>query len=140
VRAHGALSPVGQLVAPSESPASKTNHKVQRDEVQATEVLTPRSVANDVARPTTANIRPPAEEATIRSAMRPGVTLVAKYKGREYRCDVVGQNDVLRYVLPGGRTFKSPSAAGRAITGNQVNGYRFWTVVEGPPSACPNRR
>ena len=44
---------------------------------------------------------------------------------------MVKQDDALRYVFPDGRTFKSPSAAGRAITGNQVNGYQFWSVVDG---------
>ncbi len=63
--------------------------------------------------------------------MTPGAALVATYKGGEYRCAVVEQDDALRYVFPDGRTFKSPSAAGRAITGNQVNGYQFWSVADG---------
>ena len=62
--------------------------------------------------------------------MQAGVTLVAKYKGAEYRCTVVEQDDVVVWVLADGRIFKSPSAAGRAITGTQVNGYRFWMIQQ----------
>ena len=64
------------------------------------------------------------------STMKPGVNLVAKYKGSEYTCGVVEEDGALRFVLADGRSFKSPSAAGRAITATQVNGYRFWTVVD----------
>ena len=82
---------------------------------------------------------------TTRSAIEAGQTLVAKYKGKDYTCEVVEHEGRLHYVLPGrGRAkpkvFTSPSAAGREITGSQVNGYRFWTVPEKAPSGQPARR
>ena len=58
--------------------------------------------------------------------------MVAKYKDAEYRCEVIEDNGALCFVLADGRTFKSPSAAGRAITVSEVNGNRFWSVSGGP--------
>ena len=60
-----------------------------------------------------------------------GQQLVARYKGEQHTCEVVEREGELVYVRPGGETFTSPSAAGRAVTGSNVNGYRFWSVVEG---------
>ncbi len=80
-----------------------------------------------------------------KSAIEAGQTLVARYKGRDYSCEVVEHEERLHYVLPGrGRAkpkvFASPSAAGREITGSQVNGYRFWSVPEKAPSGQAARR
>jgi hypothetical protein len=36
----------------------------------------------------------------------------------------------LRYRLNDGQTFKSPSAAGTAVTGKSCNGWAFWSVGE----------
>ena len=77
---------------------------------------------------------------TTKSAIKAGLTLGAKYKGEQYTCEVVEQDGALRFVLPDGRIFKSPSAAGRAITANQVNGYRFWTIPEKPPPGQGRRQ
>ena len=106
---------------------------MKREEVRAPELLRPRASSSDATRPQEHNLAPKrrARAAAARVAMKPGAALVATYKGGEYRCGVVEQDDALRYVLPDGRTFKSPSAAGRAITGNQVNGYQFWSVADG---------
>ena len=65
---------------------------------------------------------------TTKSAIEAGLTLVAKYKGEQYTCEVVESGERLHYVLPDGREFTSPSAAGKAITGTATNGYRFWSA------------
>ncbi len=86
-----------------------------------------------------------ADPAATKAAIKDGVTLVARYKGADYTCEVVEHDERLHYVLPGrGRAkpkvFTSPSAAGREITGSQVNGYRFWSVPEKASSGQPARR
>ena len=86
-----------------------------------------------------------ADPAATKAVIKDGVTLVARYKGTDYTCEIVEHDERLHYVLPGrGRAkpkvFTSPSAAGREITGSQVNGYRFWSVPEKPPSGQPARR
>lgn len=70
--------------------------------------------------------------------LQPGMVLVAKYKGLHYAAVVLtdgkslelpARHDRVGFATP--RTFTSPSAAAMAITGNSVNGWRFWTV-DGP--------
>ena len=134
VQAHGELSPVAQLAAPD---AAAAYDRPQHGEPPSAGLRPPRSGARHVAREAASKAQPPRGEtnvATTRGAMKPGVTLVAKYKGSEHTCEVVEEDGALRYVLPGGQTFKSPSAAGRAITASQVNGYRFWTIQEQAPT------
>ena len=86
-----------------------------------------------------------ADPAATKAAIKDGVTLVARYKRADYTCDVVEYDERLHYVLPGrGRAkpkvFTSPSAAGREVTGSQVNGYRFWSVPEKAPSGAEKRQ
>lgn len=50
-----------------------------------------------------------------------GTQFKARYKGREYEAEV--RDGALIY---NGEAFKSPSAAAIAITGNSVNGWKFW--------------
>ena len=58
-----------------------------------------------------------------------GTKLIAKYKKEEYRAEVVaGEEGKVKYRLADGREFKSPSAAGTAITGKACNGWAFWSV------------
>ena len=58
-----------------------------------------------------------------------GTKLVARYKKQPYTCEVVeGEGGKLRYRLEDGREFKSPSAAGMAITGHACDGWMFWSV------------
>jgi hypothetical protein len=58
-----------------------------------------------------------------------GTRLTAKYKKQSYACEVVeGEGGKLRYRLEDGREFKSPSAAGMAITGHACDGWVFWSV------------
>lgn len=51
-----------------------------------------------------------------------GTLLRAKYKGRHYKAAV----EQGRFCLADGKSFGSPSAAAKEITGNNVNGLRFW--------------
>jgi hypothetical protein len=41
---------------------------------------------------------------------------------------VEGEGGKLRYRLLDGREFKSPSAAGMAVTGKSCNGWAFWSL------------
>ena len=59
-----------------------------------------------------------------------GTKLWARYKGATHTADVVDVEGSLKYRLPDGREFKSPSAAGTAITEKACNGWSFWTVGE----------
>lgn len=62
--------------------------------------------------------------------LTPGQTLVARYKGTEYRCQVQQNRDgKLVFVFPDGTAHKSPSAAGSAVMGGiSCNGLRFWSL------------
>ena len=60
--------------------------------------------------------------------LKPGTTLVARYKKQDYKAEVVQTDDGVRYRL-NGSDYKSPSAAGSAIMdGNACNGWRFWSI------------
>jgi hypothetical protein len=56
--------------------------------------------------------------------------LWACYKGQVHTAEVVDVEGTLHYRLAGGQQFKSPSAAGTAITGKSCNGWAFWSVGE----------
>jgi hypothetical protein len=59
-----------------------------------------------------------------------GTKLVGKYHKQQHTCQVIqGEGDKLRYKLEDGREFKSPSAAGMAITGHACDGWVFWGVT-----------
>jgi hypothetical protein len=65
-----------------------------------------------------------------------GTTLWARYRGELHTAEVVedpllppGQT-AIRYRLADGRSFKSPSAAGTAITEKACNGWAFWSTGE----------
>ena len=62
--------------------------------------------------------------------LKPGTVLVARYKKRDHRCDVVkGEGSRVVYRLEDGQEFKSPSAAGSAVMGGVAcNGWRFWSL------------
>jgi hypothetical protein len=51
----------------------------------------------------------------------PGTELRADYGGRKYYAKI--ENGAIVYD---GKRFKSPSPAANAITGNSVNGWKFW--------------
>jgi rubrerythrin len=65
-----------------------------------------------------------------------GTRLEAKYRGQHYEAEVGTGADF--YTLTAaperdlqGRHFKSLSKAANAITGNSVNGWRFWSLATG---------
>jgi hypothetical protein len=59
-----------------------------------------------------------------------GTKLIARYHKESHSCEVVqGDNGKLKYRLTDGREFKSPSAAGMAITGHACDGWVFWSVA-----------
>ena len=72
--------------------------------------------------------------------LKAGTKLVARYKGKDYTCQVVkkSEGDGVLYVLDGpiGSAFyKSPSAAGSAVMGgNACNGWRFWSLEGQEPA------
>ena len=64
-----------------------------------------------------------------------GTKLIARYKKEEHRAEVVaGEEGKVKYRLADGREFKSPSAAGTAITSKACNGWAFWSVE---PAGAP---
>lgn len=65
-----------------------------------------------------------------RSLLADGTKLQARYKGQQYAATVEVADGATTYRLADGRAFSSPSAAGGGITGSNVNGWRFWSVVE----------
>ncbi len=59
-----------------------------------------------------------------------GTKLVARYKGKEYKAEVVETEEGLRYRLEDGKEFKSLSSAGSAVMGGSAcNGWRFWSLA-----------
>jgi Protein of unknown function (DUF2924) len=55
-----------------------------------------------------------------------GTRLVARYKKQDRTCEVVETPDGLRYRLDDGTEHRSPSSAGKAVTGGACNGWVFW--------------
>lgn len=51
------------------------------------------------------------------------------YKGREYTIEVVNADTGIGYRV-GRSVFTSPSAAAKAITGRETNGWVFWHLEE----------
>ena len=68
----------------------------------------------------------------LRDKLRPGTVLAARYKGTEYRAEVItGEDGKPRYRLADGQEFKSPSSAGSAVMGGSAcNGWRFWSLAD----------
>lgn len=72
--------------------------------------------------------------------LKVGTKLTGKYMSKHYTAGVVAREDgKSRYQLEDGREFTSLSAAGSAITGGAVNGWRFWSI-EGSEEAKPKVR
>ena len=61
-----------------------------------------------------------------------GTKLVARYKGKDYRCQVIDTKEGIRYQLGGlngNQIVKSPSKAGSIVMdGSACNGWRFWSL------------
>ena len=77
---------------------------------------------------------------TTKAEIKAGQTLAGKYKGMEHTCEVVEHEERLYFVLPKDRVFKSPSAAGKSVTGTATNGYRFWSIPEKAPGGQQGRQ
>jgi hypothetical protein len=60
--------------------------------------------------------------------LKAGTTLIGKYHKQPFTCEVVEVESKLCFRLEDGREFKSPSAAGMAITGHPCDGWVFWSV------------
>jgi hypothetical protein len=70
--------------------------------------------------------------------LKPGTRLVARYHKQQYKCEVVEtEGGKLGYRLEDGREFKSPSAAGTAITSKACNGWAFWSLETSPAPTAP---
>jgi hypothetical protein len=54
-----------------------------------------------------------------------GTSLRSRYKQKEYRARIIGD----RWIDENKKAHSSPSAAASAITGNNVNGLRFWEAL-----------
>jgi hypothetical protein len=57
-----------------------------------------------------------------------GTRLVARYKKQDRTCEVVESADGQRYRLDDRTEHRSPSSAGKAVTGGACNGWVFWSV------------
>ena len=72
------------------------------------------------------------QKAQARELPPVGTELVGRYRGQEASARIVKDDD--RGGSPAvecrGERYRSLSSAARAITGNSVNGWRFWQVVE----------
>ena len=76
----------------------------------------------------------PIENRTLKT----GTKLVGRYHKQSYSCEVVENAEGrLCYRLKDGREFKSPSAAGKAITGHSCDGWVFWSLQTGETASKP---
>ena len=66
-----------------------------------------------------------------------GTKLYARYKGQTYTAEVVEKDRATLYRLSDSREFKSPSAAGTAITEKACNGWAFWSAGDGAENTGP---
>src|SRR6266516_5663053 len=72
-----------------------------------------------------------------------GTKLYARYKGQTYTAEVVlnpeatGDRPIAYKVEGKDELFKSPSAAGTALTEKACNGWAFWTVGDGAENTGP---
>jgi site-specific recombinase XerD len=146
VEAHAALSPVAQLESTRDNAAPPAMNGRSAED-RPPELLSSPLGVSDVGRSEAGGASidaPPILEeermTTTKSAIKAGLTLVAKYKGEQYTCDVVEHDERLYFVRPKGEVFTSPSAAGKAITGTATNGYRFWSVPDKAPAGHPKRQ
>src|SRR5438034_333020 len=65
------------------------------------------------------------QELIAAGRLAPGQRLVAIHRGTRHSAEVTADGSIR---LNGGQSFRSPSAAARGVTGNSVNGWRFWGV------------
>jgi hypothetical protein len=59
-----------------------------------------------------------------------GTKLVGRYHKQDRTCEThLDENGKLYFRLDDGRAFKSPSAAGTAVTGHACDGWHFWSIA-----------
>jgi hypothetical protein len=73
-------------------------------------------------------------ERPVRELPPAGTRLSGRHKGQELFAEVVMAEGGTRALEFQGARYSSLSAAAKAITGNSVNGWRFWKAVEPAPS------
>ena len=63
--------------------------------------------------------------------LQAGTKLVGRYKKQNHTCEVVDQGGRLHFKVDGkdDQVFKSPSAAGTAVTGHACDGWTFWSLA-----------
>jgi hypothetical protein len=81
---------------------------------------------------TRAKAQKPGRERLARELPPLGTQLSGRYRGQEFSAEVVATEtgEGAHAVECQGARYRSLSAAAKAITGNSVNGWRFWKVVE----------
>ena len=150
VKAHAGLSPVGQLEpvgAEAEAPEHAAAVEPESEDRAPGLPSEPERVSHTVPRTMDGvplDVSPTGGKAegiaTKREQIRAGQTLVARYKKQQHSCEVVEHDGRLYFVLPKGRVFKRPSAAGKAVTGTATNGYRFWSIPDQPLAGQAERQ
>ena len=61
-----------------------------------------------------------------------GTKLVATYKKAQHGCEVIATDNGIAFQLADGKTYMSPSSAGKAITGRvSCDGWKFWSLADG---------
>jgi len=72
------------------------------------------------------------QKPSARELLPVGTELVGRYRGQEVSARIVADEEAggAPAVECRGSRYRSLSAAARAITGNSVNGWRFWQIVE----------
>jgi len=142
----GQLEPVGDEADAVEHPVPPAGAGLAED--RTPDLLSSLNGVSDAVPERTDGLSPDASPtngkaetmATTKEKIRAGQTLVAKYKKQQHTCEVVEHDGRLYFVLPKGRVFKSPSAAGKAVTGTATNGYRFWSIPDKPPAGQAARQ
>ncbi len=70
-----------------------------------------------------------------------GTKLTGRYHKQSYSCEVAENAEgKLMYRLQDGREFKSPSAAGMAITGHACDGWKFWSLQTEENAPAPETK
>lgn len=73
-----------------------------------------------------------------RAQIKEGAKLVGRYQQVENTCEVVVVDGRVMFQINGNpkRVFKSLSAAGKAITEHECDGWHFWSIAGGEPGAA----
>lgn len=82
------------------------------------------------------------EDVITNRDLAPGTVLVARYRSQVYRLRY--QDEAFVFIEPesfSAKLFRSPSAAGREVTGSATNGWRFFQLDDGSePARTPRTR